>query len=62
MDAKRHSTQIDSVLLLDNGDVAVSGGPINYEVLVYRNRISAKQEGSTQYDIVDSVSTQGYSV
>jgi len=41
MDAKYHATQIDSIVLLDNGDIAVSGGPLNHEVLIYRNRLSA---------------------
>jgi len=42
IDCMYHATQIDSILLLDNGDVAVSGGPLNYEVLIYRNRINLK--------------------
>lgn len=62
MDAKNHSTQIDSIILLDNGDVAVSGGPFSYEVLIYRNRLTDQHEASTQYDIVDSVNTNGHTV
>jgi len=62
MDAKCHATQIDSILLLDNGDVAVSGGPRCFEILVYRNRLTEQHEASSQYDIVDSISTNGHAV
>ena len=41
LDAKHHATQIDSVIQLENGDIAVSGGPLNFEVLIYRNKINA---------------------
>lgn len=37
MDAKYHATSIDSIIELSNGDIAVSGGPLNFEVLIYRN-------------------------
>ena len=40
LSAKHHTTQIDSVVMLSNGDVAVSGGPLNFEILIYRNKIS----------------------
>ena len=40
LDCKFHATQIDSILLLDNGDVAVSGGPLNFEVIIYRNKLN----------------------
>ena len=40
MDAKYHQTQIDSIILLNNNDIAISGGPLNFEVLIYRMRIS----------------------
>jgi hypothetical protein len=32
-----HATQIDSIVQLDQRDIAVSGGPKGYEVLIYRN-------------------------
>ena len=35
-DGKIHATQIDSIILLENDDIAVSGGPLNFEVLIYR--------------------------
>lgn len=38
--SKIHSTQIDSVVILSNGDIAVSGGPLNYEIMIYRNNPS----------------------
>ena len=62
MDAKAHATQIDSIILLDNNHIAVSGGPLNYEVLIYRNRLTSRVEASTQYDIVDSINTAGHQV
>jgi hypothetical protein len=62
MDAKSHETQIDSILVLDNGDVAVSGGPYGFEVIVYRNRLTDHHEASSQYDIVDSINTNGHTV
>ena len=40
LDAKYHATQIDAIVQLPNGDIAVSGGPQNFEVLIYRNKIS----------------------
>ena len=42
LSSKVHSTQIDSVIILSNGDIAVSGGPLNYEIMIYRNRASVK--------------------
>jgi hypothetical protein len=62
MDTKHHATQIDSLLLLENEDIAVSGGPLNFEVLIYRNKLSAKCEATSQYEIVDSIGTQGRTV
>ena len=52
---KEHANQIDSVVLLSNGDIAISGGPLNYEVLIYR----AKDD---DFDLVDSISSGGVSV
>ena len=60
LDAKYHATQIDSIIQLQNGDVAVSGGPKDYEVLVYKNKISEQIEPTTQYEVVDSISTKGH--
>lgn len=31
-----HGSQVDSILRLDNGDIAISGGPNFFEVLIYR--------------------------
>lgn len=62
MEAKVHASQIDAIVLLDNGDVAVSGGPLGFEVLIYRNRLTDQQEASSKYDIVDSISTNGHTV
>ena len=71
--SKIHSTQIDSVVILSNGDIAVSGGPLNYEIMIYRNKptyfngISKQQwfdiqHNSTNYQLVDSISTNGEQV
>jgi hypothetical protein len=62
MNAKWHASQIDSIQMLDNGDIAISGGPLNFEVIIYRNRISSSFQPTNQYEIVDSISTKGVSV
>lgn len=62
MEAKEHPTAIESIILLDNNDIAVSGGPIGFEIVIYRNRLTEKHEASSQYDIVDSISTNGNTV
>lgn len=49
MNSKWHATQIDSIIALDNGDIAVSGGPLNYEVAIYRNKISSSFAPTAQY-------------
>lgn len=40
MYSKYHQTQIDSIIELPNGDIAVSGGALNFEILIYRNKLS----------------------
>ena len=66
LSAKYHSTQIESIVILSNGDIAVSGGPLNYEILIYRNKVNTKWselgQGSTNYELVDSISTKGEQV
>jgi hypothetical protein len=37
IDAKELPYQVSGVLLLANGDIAVSGGPTKFEVLIYRH-------------------------
>jgi len=49
MDAKYHETSIDSIIELSNGDIAVSGGPLNFEVLIYRNKLYNEYEASSHY-------------
>jgi len=62
--AKTHATQIDSIILLDNGDVAVSGGPKGFEIIIYRNLVegNSRVKATKKYEIVDSISTGGYPV
>lgn len=62
MDAKYHETSIDSIIELSNGDIAVSGGPLNFEVLIYRNQLYNEYEASSHYQVVDSISTGGKQV
>ena len=62
IDIKEHASQIDSVYELSNGDIAVSGGPLNYEVLIYRQSAAASKDKSARFEIVDSVSTRGEQV
>ena len=37
VDAKELPFQVSGVLLLANGDIAVSGGPSKFEILIYRH-------------------------
>jgi len=37
MDSKEHPMQIDAVLVMSNGDVAISGGPRTCEIMIYRS-------------------------
>ena len=62
MDGKYHATSIDSIIELQNGDIAVSGGPLHFEVLIYRNNLLSENEASSHYNIVDSISTGGQQV
>ena len=39
----------------------VSGGPLNFEVLIYRNKVQGL-ESTTQYQLVDSISSGGEQV
>ena len=54
---KEHATQIDSVIELSNGDIAVSGGPINFEVIVYRP--TEQRNGKFAFNRIDSIGTGG---
>ena len=56
---KYHATQIDSIIQLNNGDIAVSGGPLNFELIIYRNNVAPAE---SSYDVVDSISTNGHQV
>lgn len=67
LNAKQHTTQIDSIIMLSNGDIAVSGGPLNYEILIYRPKLSSSKwsdecPNNTNYQLVDSVSSKGEQV
>ena len=44
LSGKYHSTQIDSIIILSNGDIVASGGPMNYEILIYRNKINSTEK------------------
>ena len=37
IDAKELPFQVSGVLLLSNGDIAVSGGPNKFEILIFRH-------------------------
>lgn len=54
---KYHCTQIESIVQLSNGDIAVSGGPLNFEIIIYRNQTTS--DGKLNYEIVDTISTKG---
>lgn len=59
MDSKEHPMQIDAVLVMSNGDVAISGGPRTCEIMIYRSEhlFIKGQKGKEQlfkYDTIDT--------
>ena len=34
--------QVECLIVLANGDIAISGGPYRYEVLIYRHNFAAE--------------------
>lgn len=57
MESKEHPVQIDAVLLLQNGDIAVSGGPSKYEILIYRHDYLTEMTGRDDLILVDALDT-----
>jgi hypothetical protein len=56
VETKAHPTQIDCVLVMSNGDVAVSGGPMKFDVLIYSHNF-LDNEHKERLVIVDSINT-----
>ena len=50
---------MDAVLVLANGDVAISGGPCNFEVLIYRHNYRAETGQREHLAPIDSLDTDG---
>lgn len=53
--------------MLSNGDIAISGGPFRFEVLIYRHELAAEGHSNTfrqreKLKQVDSVDTNGLQV
>jgi len=57
VDSKEHPTQVQSVLLLSNGDIAISGGPKRFEVMIYRNNFQTERARKETLIQVDSLDT-----
>jgi len=49
-----HPKQVEVVYSLSNGQIAVSGGPKNFEILLYD-----ANESTGKYEFVNSLSTNG---
>ena len=48
------NTDVEVVKLLSNGDIACSGGPEHFEVIMFR-----KNPKTLDYEFVDSLNTEG---
>ena len=62
VEAKDMPFQVDAVLLLSNGDIAISGGPAHFEVLIYRHNLRAEGNKREGMVVVDSLDTGGLQV
>ena len=62
VDAKELPFQVSGVLLLANGDIAVSGGPSKFEILIYRHNFKLQKGRRDTVMLVDSVDTRGCNV
>lgn len=59
--------QVECMLLLSNGDIAISGGAFRFEICIYRHDLDNTAMGSTggqreQLKLVDSIDTNGMNV
>lgn len=52
-----HKNQVEAVLALSNGDVAISGGPKYYEVIIYKVNLKGNQ-----FEFVSAINTSGVQV
>ena len=59
IDAKELPYQVSGVLLLANGDIAVSGGPTKFEVLIYRHNFKIQKNRRDAVTLIDSVDALG---
>lgn len=57
IDTKEHPMQIDAVLVMSNGEIAISGGPRKYEILIYRHDYLKEKGLRTQIQVVDAIDT-----
>jgi len=56
--------QVECLLVLANGDIAISGGPYRFEVMIYRHDLAAEGLSNTgrqreKLKLVDSIDTDG---
>ena len=56
--------QVECIILLSNGDIAISGGPYRFEVHIYRHDLDNQTFGVTgrqreKLKLVDSIDTDG---
>ena len=57
VDSKEHTMQVQAVLLLSNGDIAISGGPNKFGVLIYRHNYLSERSRKETLVLIDSIDT-----
>jgi len=67
VDQKTMPHQVECILVLSNGDIAISGGQYRFEISIYRHDLNRKGAGVTGRDreklkLVDSIDTGGMQV
>lgn len=62
VEQKAFPFEVGAMLLLSNGDVAIAGGPQQFEVCIYRHSYELDRGRKDKLEMVDSLDTQGCKV
>lgn len=54
--------QVQAVLVLSTGEIAISGGPDNYEVLIYKHALDAERGRRDKLVLSDTLDCNGCKV